>query len=86
MAFCFEALENTKISLDEPCTSFKSKVRKWVDCRTKICDFAVQLATQPWQNDWLASHFVDTAGWHTKWLPLNFGFNEVIRTAPIVRR
>ena len=30
-----------------------------------------------------ASQSLDTAGWQEKWLPLNFGFNDVMRTAPI---
>ena len=30
-----------------------------------------------------ASQSLDTAGWQEKWIPLNFGFNDVMRTAPI---
>ena len=30
-----------------------------------------------------SSHFVDRAGWQAKWLPLKFGYHDVMRTAPI---
>ena len=31
-----------------------------------------------------SSHFVDKAGWQIKWLPLNCGYYDAMRTAPIV--
>ena len=40
-----------------------------------VCDSSHEVATQ-------TSHFVDRDGWQAKWLPLNFGYHVVMRTAP----
>ena len=32
---------------------------------------------------WQSSHSVDLAGWQAKWLPLKFGYHDVMRTSPI---
>ena len=33
---------------------------------------------------WQSSHSVDLAGWQAKWLPLKFGYHDIMRRSPIL--